>query len=106
MADSSTAIWPILVLSLEHHWARHRLHAGIMYVSDAPISMKSLTTLQGRGSLELGTLVIPELNRKFLHNRLVNVESVTWTSSFLRPATHRYKVHLCYFNTLGDRPPF
>ena len=44
-------------------------------------------------------LAIPELDGRFLHNHLVDFESVTWTSLGSTLATRRYKVRLWRINT-------
>ena len=46
MADPSTTTLPILNQSLEHHWPRQQLHAGISYVSGASVFMEFTTLLR------------------------------------------------------------
>ena len=97
IADSSTTNRLIFDPLSGCHWAQCQLHAGIRYVSVASILMKSppLLTVVFR----LGTLVIPELNGRFLHDCLTDFDSVTWTLGCSTPATLRYRIHLSHINT-------
>jgi len=65
MADSSTTARPILDPIAGECWARRRLRGGIKDVSVASKLMKLLTLL---GVVFIGTLAIPELDGRFLHN--------------------------------------
>jgi len=55
----------ILDLIAGDHWARRQLRSGIKEVSVASELRKSLTLV---GVVFIGTLVIPELDGRFLHN--------------------------------------
>jgi len=50
-------------------------------------------------------LAIPGLDGRFLHNRLTDFDSVTWTSLGATPATRRYKVRLWRISIHGVRHP-
>jgi len=50
-------------------------------------------------------LAIPGLNGRFLHNRLADFDSVTWTSLGAMPATRRYKVRLWRISIHRDHHP-
>ena len=50
-------------------------------------------------------LAIPGLDGRFLHNRLTDFDSVTWTSLGTTPATRRYKVRLWRISIHRDRHP-
>jgi len=50
-------------------------------------------------------LAIPGLDGRFLHNRLTDFDSVTWTSLGATPATRRYKVRLWRICIHGVRHP-
>jgi len=66
MADSSTTTGPILDPIAGDCWTRRQLRSGIKDVSVASRLMKSLTLL---GVVFIGTLAIPELEGRFLHDR-------------------------------------
>jgi len=105
MADSSTTAGPILNPLPGRNWAQRQLHAGIRDVAVASILMKSLHSLVGESwEGSEGMLAIPGLDGRFLHNRLTDFDSVTWTSLGTTPATHRYKVRLWRISIHRDRP--
>ena len=64
--DSSTTAGPILDLIAGDCWARCQLRSGIKDASVASELRKSLTLL---GVVFIGTLAIPELDGRFLHDR-------------------------------------
>jgi len=72
MEDSSTTAGPILDLIAGECWARRQLRSGIKDASVASKLRKSLTLV---GVVFIGTLAIPELNGRFLHDRWTNPES-------------------------------
>jgi len=92
MADSSITTAPILDLIARDRWARRQLHSGIKDVSVASKLMKSLTLV---GAVFIGTLALPELDGRFLHNHCSDSESDCARSLGLAPATQRYKGRLC-----------
>jgi len=66
MADYSTAAGPILDLIAGDCWARRQLRSGIKDLSVASKLMISLTLV---GVVFIGTLALPELDVRFLHDR-------------------------------------
>jgi len=90
MADSSTTTDLILDQIAGDCWARRQLRSGIKDVSVASRLMKSLTFL---GVVFVGTLAIPELDGRFLHDRWTNPESDCGRLSGSTPATQWYKIH-------------
>jgi len=90
MADCSTTTAPILDLMAGDRWARHQLRSGIKDVSVASELRKSLTLV---GVVFIGTLVIPELDGRFLHDRWTDPESDCGRLSGPTPATQRYEIH-------------
>jgi len=90
MADSSTTTSPIPDLIAGDRWARRHLRSGIKDVSVASELRKSLTLV---GVVFIGTLAIPELDGRFLHDRWTNPESDCGRLSGSTPATQRYKIH-------------
>jgi len=72
MADSSTTTAPILNPIAGDCWARRQLHSGIKDVSVASKFRKSLTFVR---VVFIDTLVIQELDGRFLHNPWPNPES-------------------------------
>ena len=90
MADSSTAAGPILDLIAGDRWARRQLRSGIKDVSVASKLMKSLTLVR---VVFIGTLAIPELDGRFLHDRWTNPESDRGRLLGSTPVTQRYKIH-------------
>ena len=66
MADSSTTTAPILNLIAGDRWARRQLRSGIKGVSVASELRKSLTLV--RVVFIDTTLVLPELDVRFLHD--------------------------------------
>jgi len=90
MADCSTTTSPILDLIAGDRWARRQLRNGIKDVSLASEPRKSLTLV---GVVFIGTLAIPELDGRFLHDRWTNPESDCWRLSGSTPATQRYKIY-------------
>ena len=89
MADSFTTTDPILDPIAGDCCARRQLRSGIKDVSVASRLMKLLTLL---GVVFIGTLAIPELDGRFLHDRWTNPESDCGRLSGSTPATQRYKV--------------
>ena len=90
MADSSTTTSPIPDLIAGDRWARRHLRSGIKDVSVASELRKSLTLV---GVVFIGTLAIPELDSRFLHDRWTNPESDCGRLLGSTPATQRYKIH-------------
>jgi len=90
MADSSTTAGPILDLIAGYCWAQRQLRSGIKDVSVTSKLMKSLTLM---GVVFLGTLAIPELDGRFLHDCWTNPESDCGRLSGSTPATQRYRIH-------------
>jgi len=90
MADSSTTTRPILDPIAGDCWARRQLPSGIKDVSVTSRLMKSLTLL---GVVFIGTLAIPELDGRVLHDRWTNPESDCGRLLGSTPATQRYKIH-------------
>ena len=90
MADSSITTHPILDPIAGDGWARRQLRSGIKDVSAASGLMKSLTLL---GVVFIGTLAIPELDGRFIHDRWTNPESDCGRLLGSTPATQRYKIH-------------
>jgi len=66
MQDSSTTAGPILDLIAGECWARHQLRSGIKDASVASKLRKLLTLVR---VVFIGTLAIPELDGRFLHDR-------------------------------------
>jgi len=66
MADASTATGPILDLIEGDCWARRQQRSSIKDVSVTSKPMKSLTLV---GVVFIGTLALPELDVRFLHDR-------------------------------------
>jgi len=96
MADSSTTAGPILDLIAGGCWARRQLRSGIKDVSVASKLMKSLTLVR---VFFIGTLAIPELDGRFLHNRWADPGSDCGRLLGSTPATQRYKGRLCRIET-------
>jgi len=90
MSDSSTTAGPILDLNAGDCWARRQLCSGIKDVSVTSKLMKSLNLV---GVVSIGTLEIPELDGRFLHDRWTNPESDSWRLSGSTPATQQYWIH-------------
>jgi len=91
IADTSTTARPILDLIAGGCWAWCQLHSSIKDGSVGSKPMKSLTLV---GVAFRGTLAIPELDGRLLHDRWTNPESDWGRLSGLMPGTQRYKVHL------------
>jgi len=72
MADSSTAAGPILDLIAGGCWARCQLRSGIKDVSVASELRKSLTLVR---VVFIDTLVLPELDVRFIHDHWADSES-------------------------------
>ena len=89
MEDTSTTAWPILDLIAGECWARRQPRSSINDISVASELRKSLTLV---GAVFIGTLAIPELNGRFLHDLWTNPESDCGRLSGSTPATQRYKV--------------
>jgi len=96
MADSSTTTAPNLDSIAEDCWARRQLHNGIKDVSVASKLRKSLTLVR---VVFIDTLVIPELDSRFLHNHGSDPDSNCGRLLGLTPATQRYKGRLCGIKT-------
>jgi len=96
IADSATTVGPILDLIAGGCWARRQLRSGINDVSVASELMKLLTLV---GVVFIGTLALPELDGRFLHNHRSDPESDCRRSLGSTPATQRYKEHLCGIRT-------
>jgi len=92
IADSATTAGPILDLIAGGCWARRQLRSGIKDVSVASKLMKSLTLV---GAVFIGTLALPDLDGRFLHNHCSDSESDCARSLGSTPATQRYKGRLC-----------
>jgi len=90
MADSSTTTAPILDLIAGYRWARRQLRSGIKDVSVASELRKSLTLV---GVVFIGTLAIPELDSRFLHDGWTNPGSDCGRLLGSMPATQRYRIH-------------
>jgi len=90
MEDSSTTAGPILDLIAGECWARRQLRGGIKDVSVASELRKLLTLV---GVVFIGTLAIPELDGRFLHDRWTNLESDSGRLLGSMPATQGYKIH-------------
>jgi len=86
MADSSTTAGPILDLIAGDCWARRQLRGGIGYVSVASKLMNPPTLVR------VVFLKVPELDGRFLHNRLTDSGSDCGRLLGSTPATRRYKV--------------
>jgi len=96
MADSSTAVGPILDLIAGDCWARRQLRSGIKEVSVASKPMKSLTLVR---VVFIGTLAIPELDVRFLYDHWADPGYDCRGSLGSTPATQRYKGRLCRIKT-------
>jgi len=96
MADSSTTASPILDLIAGDCWARRQLRSCIKDVSVASRLMKSLTLVW---VVFIGTLAIPELDSRFLHDHLSDPESDCGRLLGLMPAPQWYKVRPCRIRT-------
>jgi len=96
MADSSTTTGPILDLIAGGCWARRQLRSGIKDVSVALKLMKSLTLVR---VVFIGTLGIPKLDGRFLHNCWADPGSDCGRLLGSTPATQRYKGRLCRIET-------
>ena len=92
MADSSTTASPILDLIAGDCGAGRQLRSGIKDISVASELMKSLTLV---GVVFIGTLALPELNVRFLHDHWANPGSDCGRLLGWRSATQRYKGRLC-----------
>jgi len=101
MADSSTTTSPILDLIVGARSARRQLRGGIKDVSVASELRKSLTLV---AVVFIGTLAIPELDGRFLHDRWANPESDCGRLLGSTPATQRYRIHpsaICIHDVTG-----
>jgi len=96
MADSSTTTAPILDLIAGDSWAQRQLRNGIKDVSVASKPRKSLTLVR---VVFIGTLAIPALDGRFLHNHYSDPESDCGRLLGSTPATQRYKGRLCGIKT-------
>jgi len=96
IVDSSTTARPILDLIAGGCWARRQLRSGIKDVCVASKLMKSLTLV---GVVFIGTLALPELDGRSLHNHCSDHESDCGRSLGSTPATQRYKGRLCGIKT-------
>jgi len=96
MADSSTAAGPILGLIAGDCWARRQLRSGIKDVSVASKLMISLTLV---GVVFIGTLALPELDVRFLHNHWADPGPDCRRLLGSTPATQRYKGRVCRIET-------
>ena len=96
MSDSSTTARPILDQIAGDCWARRQLRSGIKDVSVASKLMKSLTLVW---VVFIGTLAIPELDGRFLHDHISDPESDCGRSLGSMPATQWYKVRPCHIKT-------
>jgi len=96
MADSSTTSAPILDLIAGDRWARRQLRGGIKDVSVASKPRKSLTLVR---VVFIDTLALPELDVRFLHDRVVDPGSDCGRLLGSRPATQRYKGRLSRITT-------
>jgi len=96
MSDSSTTTGPILDQIAGDCWSRRQLRSGIKDMSVASKPMKSLTLV---GVVFIGTLALPELDVRFLHNRSADPGSDCGGLLGSTPATQRYKGRLCRIKT-------
>jgi len=96
IAGSSTTTAPILNLIAGDCWARRQLRSGIKDVSVASKHRKSLTFVR---VVFIDTLVIQELDVRFLHNHCSDPESDCERSLGSTPATQWYKVRPCRIRT-------
>jgi len=96
MADPSTTASPILDLVAGDCWARRQLRSGIKDVSVASELMKSLTLV---GVVFIGTLALPELDVRFLHDHCSDPESDCGRLLGPMPATQWYQVRPCHIKT-------
>ena len=96
MADSSTTTAPILDPIAGDCWAQRWLRNGIKDVSVASKLRKSLTLVR---VVFIGTLAIPELDGRLLHDHTSDPGSVCGRLLGLTPAIQRYKVRLCRIKT-------
>jgi len=96
MTDPSTTTAPILDLITGDCWARRQLCNGIKDVSVASKLRKSLTLVR---VVFIGTLAIPELDGRYLHNHCSNPESDCGRLLGSAPATQWYKGRLCGIKT-------
>jgi len=96
MADSTTTASPILDLIAGDCWVRRQLRRGIKDISVASKLMKSLTLV---GVVFIGTLAIPELDGRSLHNQCSDPGSDCRRSLGSTPATQWYKVRPCHIET-------
>jgi len=87
---------PILDLIAGDCWAQRQLRSGIKDISVASKLMKSLTLV---GVVFIGTLAIPELDGRFLHDHCSNPESDCRRLLGSMPATQWYKVRPCHIET-------
>jgi len=88
--DSSTSTRPILDLIAGGCWAQCQLRSSI---SDVSVASKPMKLLPLVGVVFIGTLAIPELDGRFLHNRGTNPESDHVRLSGSTPATQRDRIH-------------
>jgi len=96
MADPSTAASPILDLIAGDSRARRQLPSSIKDVSVTSKLMKSLTLV---GVVIIGTLVLSELDVRFLHDCCADSGSDCGGLLGSMPATLRYKGRLCRIET-------
>jgi len=91
MADSSTNTALILYLIAEDCWARRHLRRGQKDVSVTSEPLQSPTII---GDMFIGTLVLREVDVRFLHDSEADSRSDCgrWLGSM--PASQSYKVHL------------
>jgi len=96
MADSSTTTAPILDPIAGDCWAQRWLRNGIKDVSVASRPRKSLTLVR---VVFIGTLAIPELDGRLLHDHTSDPGSDCGRLLGSTPATQRYKGRLCRIKT-------
>jgi len=96
MADSSTTTAPILDPIAGDCWAQRWLRNGIKDVSVASKLRKSLTLVR---VVFIGTLAIPELDGRLLHDHTSDPGSDCGRLLGSTPATQRYKGRLCRIKT-------
>jgi len=90
MSDSSTTAGPILDLNAGDCWARRQLRSGI---KDVSVTSKPMKSLNLAGVVSIGTLEIPDLDGRFLHDRWTNPECDCVRLSGSTPATQQYRIH-------------
>jgi len=96
MADSSTTTAPILDPIAGDCWAQCWLRNGIKDVSVASKLRKSLTLVR---VVFIGTLAIPELDGRLLHDHTSDPGTNCGRLLGSTPATQRYKGRLCRIKT-------